>query len=1148
MSSVRKLLLLAICFAALSMAQTIPGRVRVGTKDISGSCPVDGLLVYNISNGKQFTCTSGTWVASSGVPPQTFATYQFSGTPTMSCAIGDIGFQSDATAGQNLWMCTSANHWVQSTGAGTGNTTPILGTASLTVGAVPDGTCLSPGTISVTGAGLGDPVQISTTSALATGVQAIGQVTSANIATVQVCNLSGASVTPGTVSFKATVAKLVTVTNVAMSGAVQGTAGATTLRDIVSVKDYGAKGDGVTDDTAAFQSALSVSGSGRLVKIPAGTYIVSSQLALPDNGYCANLSGAGIDVSTIKLSSTIPGALLYKGSNNNTFGCRIDNLTIDANAKAPYGVQLLIGKAWNVENVKAANATTENWYLGDYLGQGRSTKSITSITRTSNVVTATLASAPSWTSGLTAQIAGVTGDVTLNGYCTGATVSGTTVTCNLVGADTSGSGGTVTGASSGAGFYEFTMTGDYSDYYSSIFTGGSQPNYGFHWYVTATDSREVSGLVSRSARLASFENCGSQVHLSQLHAYGFPFPSFGQQYSYEDCGGANSVTDLESDGPTVAALHLNGSRRLNANNISDQRISPNTALPVAVVESTSNSYHIGDVICSGSTTNSNNLVQLNGASFPDASSSFGTMLGCSGFLTQYAGNAVFPMLLGNHQLISNFSGATSFPQFVISPRSSTAPGVSVQLSNSFTPSTDAYQYGVVGETNARWRVDSSGVTRDSGFVSSGSSTLSANSTASTPSLLFSGSVFTGGTGTTTTPHVLIQPNVATASTSWNTNGTLFGLNSASGFTGDFIKAFINGGGNGFRVDSGSSVYAFDLYNPGSPNNATFAAIGNGPVISRNLADANPSLIVSQPHTGATGDIMRVTSAVTGANSYTFGQSAATFTGGAATGTNNLMTVQDSANNTGTGYVFTAGTASGSTANPFQVTVGGSQKFYVTSSGSVRSPGFFNAQAGASVSGGLSIQPTTTKTAGYTASTGDFSLFCNASGGAFTISLPSAPGTGLLLVFKKIDSSANSCTIAGNGKNIDGATSLTLSVQNQSLMLQYDGTQWWNLTPILPAAVASSETVSFSATPTFSNSTRASIITLTANITSFTLAAGTDGQEKTLTICQNGTGGFTVAPPPNVHGFSQWEALRASAVLSLTPTQQDRPHGCQMVRV
>lgn len=65
----------------------------------------------------------------------------------------------------------------------------------------------------------------------------------------------------------------------------------------------------------------------------------------------------------------------------------------------------------------------------------------------------------------------------------------------------------------------------------------------------------------------------------------------------------------------------------------------------------------------------------------------------------------------------------------------------------------------------------------------------------------------------------------------------------------------------------------------------------------------------------------------------------------------------------------------------------------------------------------------------------------------------------------------------------------------------------------------SETVSFSGTPTFSSTLGNSTITLTAAITAFTLAAGTNGQEKVINFCQNGTGGFAVAPPSNVHGMS-----------------------------
>jgi hypothetical protein len=63
-----------------------------------------------------------------------------------------------------------------------------------------------------------------------------------------------------------------------------------------------------------------------------------------------------------------------------------------------------------------------------------------------------------------------------------------------------------------------------------------------------------------------------------------------------------------------------------------------------------------------------------------------------------------------------------------------------------------------------------------------------------------------------------------------------------------------------------------------------------------------------------------------------------------------------------------------------------------------------------------------------------------------------------------------------------------------------------------------ETVTFSATPTFSTATLTSYMLLTGNVTSFTLAAGVEGQPKILAFCQNGTGGRTVAGPSNVHGF------------------------------
>jgi len=57
----------------------------------------------------------------------------------------------------------------------------------------------------------------------------------------------------------------------------------TKLRETVSVKDFGAVGDGVTDDTAAIQAALN-SGT-KEIHITQGTYRITSTLTISGNGY-----------------------------------------------------------------------------------------------------------------------------------------------------------------------------------------------------------------------------------------------------------------------------------------------------------------------------------------------------------------------------------------------------------------------------------------------------------------------------------------------------------------------------------------------------------------------------------------------------------------------------------------------------------------------------------------------------------------------------------------------------------------------------------------------------------------------------------------------------------------------------------------------
>lgn len=68
------------------------------------------------------------------------------------------------------------------------------------------------------------------------------------------------------------------------------------LAQTVSVKDFGAVGDGVTDDTAAIQAAIDAADR---IYFPAGTYLTTNTLYFKTNNY---LYGDG-DASTIKLQS-----------------------------------------------------------------------------------------------------------------------------------------------------------------------------------------------------------------------------------------------------------------------------------------------------------------------------------------------------------------------------------------------------------------------------------------------------------------------------------------------------------------------------------------------------------------------------------------------------------------------------------------------------------------------------------------------------------------------------------------------------------------------------------------------------------------------------------------------------------------------------
>jgi len=112
---------------------------------------------------------------------------------------------------------------------------------------------------------------------------------------------------------------------------------------IVNVKNFGAKGDGITDDTAAIQSALNAYPNGnRIVYLPNGVYLVSNTLSwpagTPGNEFKrTTLQGQGENGVVIKLKNNATGftnpnapkAVIFTGgSPAQRFGNSIRNLTL----------------------------------------------------------------------------------------------------------------------------------------------------------------------------------------------------------------------------------------------------------------------------------------------------------------------------------------------------------------------------------------------------------------------------------------------------------------------------------------------------------------------------------------------------------------------------------------------------------------------------------------------------------------------------------------------------------------------------------------------------------------------------------------------------------------------------------------------------
>lgn len=123
------------------------------------------------------------------------------------------------------------------------------------------------------------------------------------------------------------------------------------LRDRVSVKQFGAVGDGVTNDTAAIQAAINAFSNGVSVYFPVGVYIINSTIMLPTSG-AVKLHGDGfnpqevanpVQGSVIKWGGAANGTMFSanKSDGTNLSGLIVQDLRIDGNNVA--SIAMVIG-------------------------------------------------------------------------------------------------------------------------------------------------------------------------------------------------------------------------------------------------------------------------------------------------------------------------------------------------------------------------------------------------------------------------------------------------------------------------------------------------------------------------------------------------------------------------------------------------------------------------------------------------------------------------------------------------------------------------------------------------------------------------------------------------------------------------------------
>jgi hypothetical protein len=149
------------------------------------------------------------------------------------------------------------------------------------------------------------------------------------------------------------------------------------LRETVSVKDYGAVGDGITDDTIAIQHAVDTN-PGKVVFFPQGTYRITSTILIDVFGQGSYVStsqfvGSGTSQTVIDNQSGGAAIKITAGSAVDfAYNAVIRDLNITSSTLTPgsMGLELESCRFVTVENVRIRNVASHGIYglstIGDF--------------------------------------------------------------------------------------------------------------------------------------------------------------------------------------------------------------------------------------------------------------------------------------------------------------------------------------------------------------------------------------------------------------------------------------------------------------------------------------------------------------------------------------------------------------------------------------------------------------------------------------------------------------------------------------------------------------------------------------------------------------------------------------------------------------